>query len=381
MNFINGGAMRRKVFFPNYDHSTLGITNTLLKYYGVQTDICPLPELKEALEDNYKNVVFLILDGMGVDMMQHDLPFFSFLRQHIKSQISAVFPPTTVAATTSYYSGLFPVQHGWLGWAPYFKKLERVVEIFTNKDFYTGELLKESVVKDMPYTHIFDRIKAVNKKVQLTEVFPAKIRENGTTTFDETCDRIIKQTKKSGNQFVLSYWLDPDHLSHEYGPYSKNVKDVLKELNSKIKKMCDSLENTLVIISADHGHIHSKDIFLNDYPDLMDCLAVPLGLDGRAQTIFLKKGKEATFLDLFDKYLAKDFILMKSKDALKKNLFGYGKAHPAVKDFLGDYLIIAKTEKSLVQRFENDIYSYLAGMHSGITNKEMVVPLILIEKK
>ncbi|MBP5534959.1 MAG: alkaline phosphatase family protein [Alphaproteobacteria bacterium] len=373
--------MKRKIFYPNYDCSILGISNSLLRHYGVDTDMYHLPELEQALKRKYKNVVLLILDGMGVDMLQHDLPFFSFLRRHIKGKISSVFPPTTVAATTSYYSGLSPVEHGWLGWSPYFKKLGRVVEIFTNKDFYTGELLEESVVKEMPYVHIFDRIKSVQTDVQLTGVFPNFIKPDGVSDFDELCQRVVKQTKEDGKQFVLAYWTNPDSTSHEFGPYSKEVKDVLKTLNSKVKQMCANLKDTLVIISADHGHINSKDVMLNDYPDLIDCLAVPLGLDGRAQTVFLKEGKEKVFLDLFKKYLAKDFILVKSNDALGMNLFGYGKERSCVRDFLGDYLIIAKTEKSLVQRFENDTYNYLPGMHSGLTNKEMVVPLILIEKK
>lgn len=63
------------------------------------------------------------------------------------------------------------------------------------------------------------------------------------------------------------------------------------------------------------------------------------------------------------------------------NLFGYGQEHAIVKDCLGDYLIISKKNKSLVQRFENDVYSPLKGMHAGLTNREMLVPLILIESK
>lgn len=373
--------MKRKTFFPNYNHSILGITNTLLRHYGVHSNVYYLPELDDVIKHDYKNIVFIILDGMGVDMMQNDLPFFSFLRRHIKSKISSVFPPTTVAATTSYYSGYSPVEHGWLGWSPYFKKFGKVIEIFKNKDYYTGEKIKEDVMKDIPYVHIFDRIKQVNKDVCLTQIMPQKIRPDGISNFDELCERVIRQTKEPGKQFVLGYWLDPDSTSHEYGPYSKNVKDVLKQLNSKIKKMCSGLDDTLVIISADHGHIESEDVMLNDYPELMDCLALPLSLDGRAQAVFLKKDKEEVFIKLFDKYLAKDFVLVKSQKALDSNLFGQGKEHPAVKDFLGDYLIIATGEKSLVQRFENDKYNYLPGMHSGITNKEMVVPLILVEKK
>ena len=372
--------MKRKIFYPDYDNSILGIPNAFLDYYGVRTKHPALPMLEQALKQNHKNVIFIILDGMGIDMLQHDLPFFSFLRRNIKSEISSVFPPTTVAATTTYYTGLCPVEHGWLAWSPYFKDLKRVVEIFTNKDFYTGEVVAENVSKRMPYVHIFDKIKAVNSNVQLTKIDPANIDPKGAVDIDDFCAKIKKQSQKPGKQFIMAYWGKPDSTSHKFGPYSSEVKTVLKELNSKMKKLCSELQDALIIISADHGHIENANIFLNDYPDLMDCLAAPLGFDTRVQTIFLKKGKEETFVRLFNRYFKDGFILMKSKDALKMNLFGNGKAHPFVKDFLGDYLIISTKGKSLVQRFENDVYSYLPGMHAGLTNKEMLVPLILLEK-
>ena len=373
--------MKLKLFYPDYDCSILGIPNALLRHYGVKTDIAPLPLLEKALKHNHKNVILIILDGMGIDMLQHNLPFFSFLRRHIKKRISSVFPPTTTAATTTFYSGLPPVAHGWLGWSPYFKDLGLVVELFTNKNFYTGQDIPQNVTQKMSYTHIFEKIKNTNPTVQTTEVFPAFIRPGGVSSFDESCQRIKAQTKKPGSQFIIAYWTDPDSTSHKFGPYSPNIKQVLKNLNSKIKQLCAALDDSLVIITADHGHIQNKkDIFLNDYPDLMDCLAAPLSLDMRAQAIFLKPEKETTFLSLFNRYLAQDFMLIKSQTALNMNLFGVGPAHPYAKDFLGDYLLISTSEKSLAQRFPNDCHKYLPGAHSGLTNREMLVPLILIEK-
>lgn len=373
--------MQNTLFYPNYDHSILCIPNSFLQYYGAKAYHTTLPVLDKVLNQNYKNVVFIILDGMGIDMMQHSLSPLSFLRRHIKTKLSSVFPSTTMAATASYYSGLSPIEHGRLGWSPYFKDLNRVVEIFPNTGFYTGEKLQEKVIDRMPYTHICDQISRANPNVCTTFIQPSRIDPNGPSDISEFCARIKQQSVKEGKQFIFGYWTEPDHASHDDGPYSAHVKTVLTDLNQKMKHLCADLKDTVIIISADHGHIDNKDVFLNDYPDLMDCLAVPLSLDMRTQAVFLKPNCQEKFVRLFNQYLAQDFLLMKTEEALKMQLFGPGKLHPLAKDFLGEYLIMAKTEKSLVQRFPNDPYIIMKGAHSSLTAKEMQVPLILIEKK
>ena len=373
--------MKNKLLYPKYDHSILGIPNSLLRYYGAKTHHSSLPILDHVLKQNYKNVILIILDGMGIDLLQHHLSNFSFLRRNIKTKLSSVFPSTTVAATTTYYSGLSPIEHGWLGWDPYFKDLNCVVELFPNTNFYTGERLPEKVSDRMPYAHIFDQIKRVNHDVCLSEVFPVVIKPDGASDFSQFCQRIKQQSLKKGSQFILAYWTEPDSSSHKCGPYAENIKNILKDLNSQIKDMCHELKDSLVIISADHGHVENQDVFINDYPELMDCLAVPLSLDMRVQAVFLKPNKEEAFVRLFNQSLSKDFMLMKSSEALKMNLFGPGKPHPYAKGFLGDYLVISKKGKSLQQRFPNDDYSKLLGYHSSLTNREMLVPLIIIEKK
>ena len=373
--------MRSKLFYPNYEHSILGIPNSLLRYYGAKAHHTSLPILDKLLKRNYKNIILVILDGMGVDILQHNLSSLSFLRRHVKTKISSVFPSTTTAATTTYYSGLAPIEHGWLGWAPYFKDLNRVVELFPNTDYYTGEHLKEKVTDRMPYVHLCDQISNANSSICCSKIFPIFADPKGPANFDQFCKRIKEVSLKKGSQFILAYWAEPDHTSHIKGPYSKTVKDILKNINNQIKHMCANLKNSLVIISADHGHVENTDVFINDYPELMNCLSVPLALDMRVQTIFLKPNKEKTFVQLFNQYLSKDFILIKTEKALEMKLFGPGKAHPVAKGCLGDYLILSKRNKSLQQRLPNDLYGKLLGYHSSLTNKEMVVPLIIIEKK
>ena len=46
----------------------------------------------------------------------------------MKKELTSVYPCTTVAAMTSYRSGISPNEHGWLGWTLYFKETNRIVD-------------------------------------------------------------------------------------------------------------------------------------------------------------------------------------------------------------------------------------------------------------
>ncbi len=374
---------KNPICLPDYDHCILGISNSILRYYGAQTHGKTLPVLDEKLQKKYKNVVFMIFDGMGVDLLKHHLMPYNFLRRKIKDNITSVFPPTTAAATISFYSALPPITHAWVAWCVFSKKYKKVIELFTNKNYYTQKPLKSKpITEDLPYEHIFEQIKKTNKNVTTTEIFPP-FKPNGAKSVEEQCQKVIKQAEKKGKQFILTYWSDPDHLSHEYGPYAKQVKAKVKEINNAVKKMSEKLSDTLIIVSADHGHLPvQEDVCLNDYKGVVECLQVPISLDSRVAAIFLKPNKEMQFKKLFNKYFAKDFMLIKSETAIKQGLFGKGKINPKAVEFLGDFLMISTSYKSVKQRlkgkFEDDGF---LGAHAGLTEKEMMVPLILIDKK
>ncbi|MBQ7413071.1 MAG: alkaline phosphatase family protein [Alphaproteobacteria bacterium] len=374
--------MSQSVFWPDYTHSILGIPNTILNYYGIPTSYTALPILKKSLRHKPKNVVLWILDGLGLDLIQQALPKNAFLRRHIVDSLSSVFPPTTTAATTTYYSALPPVCHGWVGWSPYFANQNRYIELFTGRDSFTGEQTQITGEKELPYTHIFKQILQGKTSVTCTEIFPQKIRQTGAVTFTEQCARIRKQTRQPGQQFILAYWPEPDHTCHHTGTYSPESLSLIKQINLAIRNLCASLSDTTVIISADHGHTPIKKIiYINDYPDFTDCLAVPLNMDDRVYSVFLKPNKEQQLVDSFHRYFSDDFMLIKSDIARQKGLFGPGKQHPKITEFLGDYLIIATADKVLRHRVLEGVSGpEFLSSHAGLTAKEMIVPLMIISK-
>ncbi len=56
----------KDIVMPNYEHCILGIISSILKYYNVDTKHKSLDKIDKILnEKKYKNVILLILDGMG----------------------------------------------------------------------------------------------------------------------------------------------------------------------------------------------------------------------------------------------------------------------------------------------------------------------------
>ena len=65
------------------------------------------------------------------------------------------------------------------------------------------------------------------------------------------------------------------------------------------------------------------------------------------------------------------------EDVIESKLFGDGKENEIFRDALGDYLAIAKTNKTLLYNGNSELKS----QHAGYTDDEIYVPLIMVETK
>lgn len=52
------------IVMPNYEHSILNTITSILKYYNVETNHKSLDSLDKILENKYKHIVFIVLDGL-----------------------------------------------------------------------------------------------------------------------------------------------------------------------------------------------------------------------------------------------------------------------------------------------------------------------------
>ena len=56
--------MNNEIVMPNYEHCILNTITSILKYYNVSSKHKSLEKLDEILKNKYRNIVFIILDGL-----------------------------------------------------------------------------------------------------------------------------------------------------------------------------------------------------------------------------------------------------------------------------------------------------------------------------
>ena len=62
----------KNIILPNYEHSILNTITSILHYYNVETHHKSLDKIDKLLnEKKYKNVIFLILDGLGEHILNN----------------------------------------------------------------------------------------------------------------------------------------------------------------------------------------------------------------------------------------------------------------------------------------------------------------------
>jgi len=370
----------------------LNLINTILNYYKVNTKYNSLLEVEKTLQKGYKNVVLVILDGMGEHILKNISPD-NFLYKNHKDVITSVCPSTTTAAMTTYYSGKPPIETAWIAMSQYFKEYGRAVEMLRNVDSYTHEKINTSrmdVFDLIKYVPIYEQIENMNPDVKAYEINPmhcgARSKRNiKANTVELMCDSIKAICKNDDKNFILAYNDNPDVLLHKYGCNSNEVKEFLKEAEQKIEEMCKKLEgsDTLIIISADHGHKDIKNIYnILDLKEIEDCLIMPPSLESRAVTFFVKENKRKQFEDFFENKLKEEFMLFTKEEFLDRKFLGYGIEHKKVDDFLGNYIAIAISDSIIkLDTYTSKEKANKKSTHCGFTPNEMEVPLIVLKNK
>ena len=390
---------KEKTVYPDYERSIVNITASILHYFGCDSHYPALGELSREYLDKFDNIVFLVVDGLGAQLLEHHLPASSLFRKNTVSTLTSVFPPTTAAAISSYLSGVSPLEHGIIGWTLYFKEYFKLIDFLPLGDATTGERLPESytnIHKKFHFESIFKIIHELRPEIEQHYVSPESLTKSKYTKMASDSAEIysynvldnafsyIKSTIKSNNKEKLFYCYtgEPDKSMHKLGVYNQNIKEIIESIEQKVQQLKKDLEGTktLMIVTADHGMIEVEDsIYADETEQLWDSLIIPTFPEPRFISCFVHKDKESQFLD-FAKSNEDDFIVMTREEFLQKELLGKGTPHPRVMDMIGDYLLIANGKKSIQTKYptKDNTFKFKA-MHAGLTEKEMIVPLILLD--
>lgn len=364
-----------EILYPDYGNCIANLACSVMKRFGVEPPNPTLP-LADALlsERRYRNIVVMLLDGMGNNIIEANLEPDGFFRRHLAGTYSSVFPPTTVAATTAMDSGLFPVQSAWLGWTGYFPDVDKNVVYYLNCDFDTDEQIEgESIAwRYVPYRSIHDRIRAAG----CASRYLAPFAEPRPESFGALCREVERLCGEDGEKYVHAYWDQPDTTMHRNGCFGEPAVSTLRELEKAVGELAAELSDTLLLITADHGHINSPKAVVTDYPDITECLVRMPSIEPRCLNLFVREGMDEQLKTAFKEHFDGKFLLMSKAEVKERELFGKGSPHPRFDEMLGDYIAVAVDDVSIYNRSCKNF----VGAHAGLTRDEMIIPLIAVKR-
>ena len=359
--------------YPDYFRNISSLSSSILKHYGVEPVNVGYAPIEEKLQQAPGNIVLLLLDGLGQNILQKHLPADSFLRRHQITTLSSVFPPTTTAAATALETGLCPSQSGWLGWNIYWPPAGKNVALYPN----TTEDGQQAAAY-----HIGEQCLSVTQLPQLirvkTGVVACSISEQGDI-YAKTLEDVLEEVKRlcscPGPHFIYAYVNEPDHHLHRHGCSASCITDWLQKADRALEDLQKSCPDTLFLLTSDHGFTDVQSLCLEDFPELEDILIRKPSIEPRALNLFLKPGREQEFLRLWKQTMGDSYTLYTKAQVLEHQLFGPGPVHPMLEQMLGDYLAVANTPLTL---FPNPSYlKFMKATHGGMTPEELTVPLIL----
>lgn len=376
------------IVYPDYyNNSILNTITSVLKKYNVETEYNSLNELDKVLEKNYKNIVFIVLDGMGEKIL-NNISLDGFFNKNKLKTVTSVYPSATVAALTTYYSGLPPYASGWVAWSQYFKDYGRAVDMFSQKESYErndiNKKIKNVFEEVVSYETIFEKIE--KNGIRAVEITPSYSSPRGKTSLradniDDALDMVEFISSAEGEKFIFVYSDNPDGVLHKYGCSSDEAKDFVLAAENKIKELSEKLSDSLIIVTADHGQKDINKVYSTiDDEILFDTYLMPPTLESRAVAYYIKNDKKEEFKERFESLYKDEFLLLSKEEVLEKGILGYGNKHKRLDDFIGDFLAISISDSIMrLETFLAEGKPVKKSTHCGLTDDEMLVPVITIE--
>ena len=381
--------------YPDYQGgSIVNLMSSILMVYGARPDIYPplgclgVDQLQSA-----RNLVLLVIDGLGYDYLSHQ-GAGSTLHRYLQYPLTSVAPPTTATAISTFLTGLAPQQHGLTGWYTYFRELGNVLAVLPFTTRSGGCQLGQSGLSiDDLYGHapIFDRLNVSSYSLCLDWISRSDFNRahlgrarsvpyrNLEHCFNEIA-RIIHANVD--RKYLYAYWPGFDRLAHEQGVASKALAEHFAELDTCFTRLLIELQGSgsMIIITADHGFVDvpaGQRIGFDSHPVLKDCLYVPLCGEQRLAYAYVRPDRRETFEHYVRQHLSGSMELRLSEDLLAANLFGLGEPHPELRSRIGDYTLLMKNGYVIQDRIPGESPAQMVGFHGGLSRQEMLVPLIL----
>ena len=217
-------------------------------------------------------------------------------------------------------------------------------------------------------------------------VYSGHARKYGYTSlghFFETIGDALHENPE--RKYVYAYYSEIDTLAHVYGTQSPQVTAQFAALDERFGRFLQAItgSDTALIVTADHGFIDAEPaqvIDLDTHPRLAETLLLPLCGERRVAYCYVHPEKTQQFESYVGTELADCATLFKSAQLIERGYFGLGSPHPRLLERVGHYTLIMKQNYTIKDWLLGERRHTQIGVHGGVSEAEMGVPLIFLKK-
>jgi hypothetical protein len=377
----------------------------------------PLPPDVLPEGGDYDRVVFFLIDAFGWRFFERyaDTPFFrEALSGGVVSQLTSMFPSTTVVHLTSSHTGLDAAATGIPEWFYYEPKVDAIIAplLFS----YAGDTDRETLAKAgvapetiFPRRNLYQDLARIGVKSTVSghrdyaRSSYGNVVINGAEplpyrTWPEALTNLMlrfeqEQAGRAAANYYYMYFGEIDGHGHTYGPESRQLAaeaECLLMLMARFLEECRRCwPHTLILLTADHGVSETDPattIYLNQrIPGFERYLKTdrqgrPLLFGGSPRDLFLYVRDEC--LDEVHALLARELAgkaeVMRTAELIRAGLFGTPASPDDLLTRTGNLMILPHRYESVAWyekgRFEQKHY----GHHGGLTRAEMLIPFVAI---
>ena len=397
---------------PDYSGgSILNLPATICQALGAEPlGGMPLhPDLTATPSSEVRRVILLLVDALSLHRMQRWMsdgtaPVWSRLVEQGKlSALTSITPSTTTAALTSLWTGRSPAEHGVVGYELWLKEYGVVSNMILHSPISygneAGSLMRAGFIPEqflnLPTlgTHLAARgVRAYALQHRsivhsgLSQMFFKDVNVHGFLSPAELWVNLrhLVESNPRTRQYFWVYTGEIDHFSHFYHPDDERTASEFEEFSREfeqhfLKKLSPALrKGTLLLVTADHGMIatqKSPHYDLRNHPDLTRLLHIlPTG-ENRLMYLFIRPGQVDQVRNYFEHTWPGQFTFIDPSVAVANGLFGPGKPHPRLADRLGDLIVAARSDAYLWWANKENP---MIGRHGGLSEDEMIVPLLSV---
>ena len=375
------------------DYHGAGIVNLMASLRaglgGGDGGYAPLGLLSPTEVAEARHVLLLVVDGMGHDFVQaHATDVF---KSALRGRITSVFPSTTAAAITTFFTGVAPLEHGLTGWFTHLPAAGGAVAVLPFRRWDGQSLTAEGITPETCYSMppLFPSLARESHVVHPAHLvgtpynaFHARgARQHGYRDLPGMFDRILALLGGRGRRrYVYAYWPEFDRICHESGCSSLAARRHFADIEQAFGRFLAQARDTgaLLLVTADHGFVDTtvqSRLALAGLDALATLIEPPPCGEPRALLCRAVKDRAQELADVAREALGDRALVCRSEELVTRGWFGPLRPHAETAARTGDVALVMNGNYIIDDgRIGKPVH---VGEHGGVSPAEMWVPLVV----